>query len=294
MNQDFDWNAVDGTAQDAIQFSAPIVFWKHGKQGMQKVGGIEYTGGFFFTFDEAGENAEIAKWEHASFTNDEGKEIEGLAARGAQITIVRSRRRWFREDGNRRIFRPWNQYNDGYRGQMQSIGFINGYPVPVCFSVKGLLLTHFDEVIRYHNSKVVSIANQTAPEGRKLPAYALWMAIHAGKHSKAGQGNKQSEVTWPELWLPKVLDLDYARKMYVGKDQLTRSQALYRELDDWAQQWSRAAVETAESPLGAEDYAVEREARQSRAATVHSSQPPSYDDAPPLEPPDYNSDSIPF
>lgn len=282
MSQNFDWDAVDGTAQDAIQFSAPIVFWKHGKQAMQKVGGVEHTGGFFFTYDEAGDDAEIAKWQKASFTNDEGKEIEGLAAQGAQITIVRSRRRWFKEDGNRRIFRPWNQYEDGYRGQMQSIGFINGYSVPVCFSVKGLLLTHFDEVIRYHNSKVVSIANQTAPEGKKLPAYALWMVVQAGKHSKAGQGNKQSEVTWPELWLPKTVDLEYARKMYVGSDQLIRSQALYRELDDWAQQWSRAAVETGEPPLGAEDYAVERKVK-----AIMTTQ--NFEDEPQPE-----EDSIPF
>lgn len=268
MSNDFDWNDVDANAQDAIQFSAPTIFWKHGKKAMEEIGGINFTGGFFFTFEQAGEDAEIPKWVKSSFVNDDGKKIEGLAAQGARVTVVRSRRRWFKDDGNRKVFRPWNQYEDGFRGQMQSIGFVNGYDAPVCFALKGLLLTSFDEIIRYHNSKVVSLANQTAPSGQKLPAYALWMVVQSGKHSKAGQGNKQSEVTMPELWLPKQVNLDYARSLYVGREQLVRSQALYRELDDWAAQWNRVAVESDEPPLGAEDYAVEQEAKRSMAASA--------------------------
>lgn len=268
----FDFDAADNTAQDAIQFSAPTIFWKHGKKAMEQLGGINFTGGFFFTFEQAGDSAEIPKWSKSSFVNDDGKTIEGLAAQGARIAIVRSRRRWFKDDGNRKIFRPWNRYEDGFRGQMQSIGFVSGYTAPVCFSVKGLLLTHFDEIIRYHNSKVVSLANQTAPEGKKLPSYAFWMVVQAGKHSKAGQGNKQSEVTMPELWLPKTLSVDYAHEVYVGREQLLRSQALYRELDDWATQWNSLTTENAEQPLGADDYAVEQEARRSMSAAAGSSQ----------------------
>lgn len=273
---DFDFDLIDSSAQDEIAFSAPIVFWKHGKTELEQAGGVSYTGGFFFTYEQAGEQAEIPKWEESWFKGDKGK-IYGLAAQGAQITIVRSRRRWFKDDGGRNIYRAWNNYTEGYRGQMQSIGFIKGYDVPVCFAFKGMLITSIEEVIRYHNSKLVSLANQSAPQGQKLPHYAMWMVVHAGKHAEIGQGNKKSEVTMPELWLPKSVDIDYARKMYVGKEQLLRSQALYHELDGWAKQWDRFTVDANDAPLGAEDYSVESETRR----TMPAAPPP---------PPDFNDD----
>lgn len=282
----FDFDAVDPTAQDAIQFSAPVVFWKHGKLEMEAAGGINFTGGFFFTYEQAGDETQIPKWEESWFKGDNNKKVYGLAARGAQITIIRSRRRWFKEDGNRTLYRAWNSYEAGYRGQMQSIGFINGYDVPVCFAFKGMLITHIEEVIRHHSQKVVSIANQSAPEGQKLPHYACWMVVQAGKHFEIGSGNKKSEVTMPELWLPKAIDIDFARKMYVGREQLTRSQWLYRELEDWAHQWDRFSVESGagDVPLGGADRDSEQVVKDSYR---------SGDDAPPTHGDEYE-DPIPF
>lgn len=271
----FDWDSVDSSAQDAMQFSAPVVFWRHGQEEMEQAGGVNYTGGFFFTYEQAGEQAEIPGWEPSWFRGDNGR-VDGLAAKGARISIVRSRKRWFKDDGGRMAYRAWNSYAEGYRGQMQSIGFINGYNVPVCFAFKGMLITHIEEALRYHTSKVVSLANQKAPEGKRMPPYALWMAVQSGKHETIGQGKKTSEVTMPELWLPKTVDIEYARKMYVGGEQLVQSQNLYRELESWAHEWDKFTVvpEPDESEPGkpkdelegAQQYAQRQEAQRAGKA----------------------------
>lgn len=262
---DFDWNDVDSNAQDVVRFSAPVVFWMHGKSEMEEAGGVKFTGGFFFTYEQAGEGADIPDWKESWFKGDKDK-IYGLATRTAKIALVRSRRRWFQEIGGRMHYQPWNKYQEGFRAQMQSIGFISGYEAPVCFSFKGMLVSHIEEIVRYHTSKVVALANQTAPQGKKLPAYALWMNVTAGKHSEAGKGNKTHEVTMPELWLPKTINLDLARSLYVGKEQLLRSQALYHELDSWAQEWNQFALADEDTEntdtLGATDRAVEQEVKR--------------------------------
>ncbi len=259
----FDFDDVDGTAQDEIQFSAPSVFWKHGSKKFKESDGINHLGGFFFTYEQAGADAEIPGWQPSSFVGDNDKEIEGLSAFKARIIIVRSRRRWFKDDGGQMTYRAWNDYVKGFRGQMQSVGFIQGYDAPVCFTFKGMAVSRVEEVIRYHSAKVVSVANKEAPQGRKLPGYALWMNVMSGKHEKVGSGRDVAEVTMPELYTPKVVDLEYARKLYVGRDMLIAGQTLYRGLDEWAAQWNRFAVDPRATPLGAEDRAFEQEVKRS-------------------------------
>lgn len=256
MSKEFDFDLVDSGAQDPVQFSAPIIWWKHGKSELEEAGGINHTGGFFFTYDQAGEGTQIEGWKESWFKGSDGSKVYGLATAKARLVIIRSRRRWFKEDGNRTLYRAWNDYAEGFRGQMQAIGFVQGYDAPVCFSFKGNIISYVESCIRYHVSKVVSVANQSAPEGKKLPYYALWMPILSGKHFEAGKGNQTHEVTMPELWTPKVIDRAYALQAYIGKDLLLRAQSLYRDLDDWVRQWERFSTD-AEMPLGAADKAFE-------------------------------------
>jgi len=289
----FDFDAADNSAQDAIQFSAPVVFWKHGSEDFEEVGGINFTGGFFFTYEQAGEGVQIEKWSEASFKGDNGNKVFGLAAKGARIAIVRSRRRWFKDEDGRTVYRAWNNYEKGYRGQMQSIGYIQGYPSPVCFSFKGMAVSRVEEVIRYHAAKVLSLANQEAPQGKKLPVYALWMNVISGKHEKVGQGRDTSDVTMPELWTPKTINIEFAREMYVGKDQLIASQNLYRELDEWAAQWDGYAIGSASAAFGADDHAIEQEAKRTMA--VGASQTGHQAAGSGIKPEaDYGEDPIPF
>lgn len=251
MNNDFDFDKADSGAQDSVPLSFPVVFWRHGNPDLTELGAdnIKYTGGLFLLSED---ELKIDGWKDASFKGDKDT-VTGYAASAGHIVLVRSRKRWFKTVDNRNQFRPWNQYQPGDRGQMQAIGFIRGYDEPVCFSLKGMMIEFIQNILKEQNAKVLSVVNKEAPTGKALPLYSIWMTIKAGKHEKSGSGNKQSDVTYPEIVLPKSVDRDYCVKRYVGAANLVKFQSLYRELEQWSHEW---------------DATGEQAAQQAKAATV--------------------------
>lgn len=264
MDTNFDWDNVDSGAQDQVAITFPVVMWRNGNTRLKALGDdINHTGGFFFTYEHAGDGAQIAGWKEGSFKGDR-EDIFGLAARKAMITIIRGRKRWVKTDGKHREFRPWNGYEAGFRAQMQMVGFIKGYDEPVSFSFKGLNVDAV-EAIRREHGKLMNFVNRSAPDRSKMmPPYALWTVIEAGPHEMVGKG-QQSEATPPRIVLPKDLSIEVAKKVYVGRDLLLRSQELYRELDGWATDWDRAGGSAAPEQEDADAPANDRFA-QNRAA----------------------------
>jgi hypothetical protein len=242
---DFDFDDVDSGAQDAIDLRFPTLVWRNGDSSLEELGAenINYSGGFFFGYENAGADTVIKDWSPAAFKT-EGKKVQGIAARKAAVTFVRSRRRWFQQDQNgRKQFRPWNNYQEGFRAQIQLIGFIKGYPDPVCFPFKGLSVSEIDNIQKEHYSKIVSLANRQSPDATKrLPAYAFWTVIEAGPHKYVGDKQK-SEATMPKIVLTGQLTLETAKKLYVGRDQLKASQELYRLAEGWSHRWDGAYVQ---------------------------------------------------
>ena len=242
--EEINWDGVNKDAQDPVSLMLPLVMWRHGKEEMEQLGetNLNYTGGFFFSRDGAGADTKIPLWSEASFKGDDGK-VVGLGASVADIALVRARKRWFRNGESRTEFRAWNNYEPGMRGHVQFVGFIKGFEHPVTFTFKGLLQRAVDDVLREHMSKVLSLINRTAPKGSGLPPYALWVRVKSGKHYKEGSGQKQSEVTMPEIVLPKVIDEAFARSRFVGNENLRRFQELYFEAAGWVREWDYAGGE---------------------------------------------------
>ena len=244
--EEINWDGVNKDAQDPMSLMLPLVIWRHGKVQMKQLGAtnINYTGGFFFGYEAAGNDAQIELWSDASFAGDKD-EVKGLGAAMADISLVRARRRWFKDGETRTEFRAWNNYEPGMRGHVQYVGFIRGYDSPVTFSFKGLLGQAIEAIQREHMSKVVSLVNRTAPKGKGLPPYALWVRVKSGKHEKVGSGREQSEVTMPVIVLPPNVDIAFARGRFVGNAMVQRMQDLYVEASDWAREWDyKNGVET--------------------------------------------------
>lgn len=234
------WDDVDPAAQDAQSLSFPIVFWLNGDKKLKAANDVTYTGGLFLTDKEAGcESVEIPNWKRAMFVGGKGDEVTGVAANQAYISIVRTRKRWFREAGDRTEHFPWNtQYQEGMRGQMHAIGFIRGFDDPVCFSFKGNAMRNMVAVMAEHNRQLVAVVNRNAPKGKPgLPPYAVWMPVKAGPFEAVGKGNKQHDVTLPVIALPAQVTPEYALQRVVTREQLRQFQELYREADAWAHEW---------------------------------------------------------
>lgn len=241
-----DVDVVDPTAQTALEFSAPSVQWMNGKRALQKAGGLSFTGGFFFSYEQCEEGTTIPKWEQDSRVVGNGKEIQGIGAHVAGVTFIRFRRRWVIETDNHREFRAWNNYEPGMRGHMQVIGFIKGYPNPVCFTFRGTAIRDVTNIMQEHARKVCAFVNKSIPQGKpKLPTFAFWTGVRAGPHAMVGQG-EQSEVTAPTIAIPKEITSEYCQSIYVGRENLLASQQLFHELDSWSAAWNFDAAPTAQ------------------------------------------------
>ena len=290
-SNDFDWDGVDPGAQDEVALSFPVVMWRNGSSDLEALGeDINHVGGFFFTYEHAGDGTSIKGWKEASFKGDRGK-VPGIAAHKAMVSFIRGRKRWFRQMNDHTEYRAWGGYEPGFRAQMQIIGFVKGYENPVCFSFKGLNVNNVESIRREH-AKVLAIVNRSAPEkGVTMPAYALWTVIDAGPHEMVGKG-QQSEATPPRICLPKELNLDVARSLYVGRDLLLASQNLYRELDQWAHEWDRFG---AAQDASANDSGVTPEdAREALAAAAFDAQAPASQRPAAPATGDFDEDPIPF
>lgn len=286
QTEDINWGDIDPNAQDAMSLQLPLVLWFHGKVAMKQLGdkNIGYTGGFFFSQDAAGADTTIDLWTPQSFEGDKG-EVLGIGTNIADIALVRSRKRWFKESNDRKEFRAWRNYEPGFRAHLQIVGFIKGFEHPVTFNFKGLLGQAIEAIQREHMSKVVAILNRTSPtKGQGLPPYGLWVRLKAGKHEKVGGGSQQSEATMPVIVLPPSVDLAFAKSRFVGNDLFKRMQELYVEASDWVREW---------------DYAGGSSATESKTVQGPSADPaindPQGDYAPKGKSfEEHNADDIPF
>jgi hypothetical protein len=285
------WDDVDPGAQEQASLSFPYVIWMNGKPQFRQLADITYTGGMFLSYEEIGKEVEIKDWKASSFVGDNQKDINGVAAHQVNISIVRTRRRWFRELDGRKSFRPWkSEYIEGYRGQMQAIGFIRGLEDPVCFVFKGYVQKSMTEVMAEHSRKLVSMVNRRAPKGKPgLPPYAVWMSVKAGSHCKVGQGSNQSDVTLPQIVLPEKLSEEIAIQRVISRDQLRAFQALYKEAEHWAHEWD--AVST---PMSLREQGDSAQAPRARSASANVPDDPFGDEPLDSGGPFENENDIPF
>lgn len=297
---EYDFDDVDPSAQEAEELRYPRAAWYNGSPKAKAIGGLAYTGGMFVRREPLGESVEIPHWTIGGFEAD-GKTIETLENAHPVIAPVRYRRRWVRLEGrNVAEWYPINQqHRSGFKIEIDAVGFIKGYDSPILFNLRGYAATALLDAMRDHSAKIVSVANRKAPAGKSLPSYAFWLRLKSGAHEKVGKV-QQSDATLPRLVLPSEITDDYVRGLYIGKDSLHKSQALFRSLDVWAREWSDAANHEAHSDsayevpefAGAPRDEVEAAQRHLQARTAAaSSQPPSFDE---VLPDGIEADEIPF
>lgn len=299
--ENYAFEYVDETAQEAEELRLPRVTWYNGNSKMKAAGGIVYTGGMTCRRESLGDDVAIPNWTVGSFEAD-GKTIETLENTYPVIAVVRYRRRWAKFNGN--TCEEWypitGEYRDGFKIQIEAAGFIKGYDLPVRFDLKGHASSGLLDAMRDHSTKIVSVANKSAPQGKSLPSYAFWLRLKPGNHHLVGKG-KQSEATLPELLIDKEITDDYVRRLYVGKDQMIHFQQFFHELDGWSKEWNSTANSSySDSAYDVPEFAgtprdeiegAQRHQARTMAASAGGGQPPSFSEAPP---PSIDGDEIPF
>lgn len=237
---EFDWDEIDPQAQDVRSEVYPYVQWVNGDKKLSKVGGVAYTGGFAYPVEQDS-SIRFDGWKADSLTFDNG-EMAVLATKQSRFAVIRSRFCWFKREGKNIIRFARNEYQPGLRGWLQALVVIPGYDGLVMLTLKGMVAESFNRAMDAHWSRFVSVANRTAPQGRKLPQYAFYAELRAGAFKTVGSGEK-SEITPIELVLPEKIERQALVNAYIGKERLIQFQEYWRSTKEWKEAWDKGGEE---------------------------------------------------
>lgn len=261
MTQPFDYDAVDARVNDAAPLHFPIAQWLHGQPRLAALGGVPHTGGVVLPAKYLPEGVTLPGWTRRPVNFESGQREDALSAARVAIAVLRTRFRWFvRQEGVQAHFpRAAYESGRGMRGHLQVLCAVYGHPDPIVITFKGKASQQFETLQRDFAGKVLGPANRAAPAGQRLPAFAFWMTVVPGPHTKAGAKGQESIITPPSLDLPDPVSDEYLQRVYVGREALLRFQALWHESEPWAALWDRPASVTpgfALPPNGAAAHAA--------------------------------------
>lgn len=269
---EFDAGAVDQIDQDSVEQTGarfPFVQWCSGDQKAKKIGGMDYTGGFFVK--DGAIDAELLTgngWTKTTMTHADGSETEGWTRREMAVSVIAYRQRWeVKSNGAPAQVFPWTAYNTAKElgrpnGKTQILVLIKGLetvgPVVLTFSgtravslvgsnkSSGALTKFAQTVITAANFASDSAAKKAGkPAGKHWPYRAFWLPVGANRDAKGdplfsevGVGKDVSHVVLPvALGLPDKPDQVDLKKFYVGNDMLTTVNELYATNADWRVAW---------------------------------------------------------
>ena len=285
---DEDWlDSADDVDQSNIELIGPeypYIQWVHGDPKAKKIGGVIYTGGWFFPKQQAGAE-ELPGWEAGELTHDNGEETEGFFRRDIAVAVLHWRQCWGVTKANgKKAFFAWGQYSqaealgkaNGSRpaGRLHALCIVRGLEGtgPIILTLGGVAAASF--TVGYDKAegvlaraarvivKPVNATNAKRGKSTKFPYRAFWLTTGAQRsadgaptYTEVGQAPNSKLVTFPALiGVPDKLDIDGARALFVGREALATLNDLYADAADWAKAWDDIA------PRADEDEDEEAEA----------------------------------
>lgn len=227
---DFDYDLIDSDAIDHLEETYPRLTWWPGNPALEELGegNINYTGGLTWSSPPTG--LEIPGWNLGQYKL-KGEVISSLGARTAQIAVIHCKKWWDKCDKSK-----------DEHSHFKIIGFIKGYTEPVTIEFRGNASRNFESAFYEHIQVLVAEAQKTAPQGVKVPYYALWLTITAGKHEPTGK-TQQKECALPQIWLPKVINRDYALTQKVDREEFIKFREFWKQTKTWAEEQERQIIE---------------------------------------------------
>lgn len=264
---------IDQETVEQIGPQYPYIQWVHGDPKAKKLGGLDYTGGWFMAEGQVPDDLlKAAGWAAFTLQHQSGGETAGFARRDVTVSILQQRHCWMVQDGDRSQFFAWDKYDEAKaigapRGKTQVLVVVKGLEDvgPIVLTMRGSVGQAFSEggragVLGAFNNCVIKPANLMAAQ-RKIKARwafrAFWLTVGPRREANGdpkfdtvGQGNASSQVTLPTaLGLKdKPADADI-RAAYVGRELLEQINEVHGQTLDWKAAWNEMA---AGSPVSAE------------------------------------------
>lgn len=242
----------------------PIIQWVNGQPRNASIGGIMYTGGWFIAHNNipaALNEAMPQPWQPYTMTWESGEQTEGYAVQNITVALIRGRKGWLVQQGDKRVLKPWRGgFTPGARGKSQILVALQGIEqTPFVLTLTGKSAQFLTETTQQFQQNIVSPANKViAP--KRFPHRAFWLTLGPaidgkGKPLFVEVGQKGATSRIPQLTaidLPDApINPDDAVNHFVGRALLKTMELWYTAADDWAAQWdTQEAINAAGDAAG--------------------------------------------
>ena len=250
--QDFDYDLVDERTIETTLPTYPSAQWLNGQTALKALGGVAYTGGIVIPRRSlaAERDADVPGFTPTTLTFRSGKDEPALTAMTATVAVLRTRFCWKYGQNGHPLYVPRSGYvaNVGMKGRLQVLVVFQGDARPFAITFSAKASQFFENLLKGFDQQVVGAAHKLSPSGQRLPRFAFWLTLTAGKHQKAN-ADYESIITPPTLTLPADITRETLRTWYVGRENLERFTALYHAAEAWAKAWNGGTA----SPLPADE-----------------------------------------
>ena len=270
-------NILDGYDESDQQqiggASFPTIQWVNGKRDLSDLKNHpKHTGGWFLPSDNA-ERLDLTPeslkaWTPGEMSFGDGSGTGGFFIRDLTVSVIAWRRAW-EVAGDRRVYFPWNQYDDAVaagatmgakaRSRAQILVGVKGFPPDAIASLTlhGMTQKFFFDGLALANRYLIAPAAAMSKRGRKavIPLRMFWLdfgpkrdAKGAPEYMKVGDGSASSFITpcallglegkqTPEQVMARFVDED--RQLLPN---LTYFDSVFRDpsVQEWVHQWDTA------------------------------------------------------
>jgi hypothetical protein len=243
-------NAKDDGIQ--LPFVAPIFYWTHGKKILKSASGVAHFGGWETQEDDLflSEFSNLPN----GFAEEERHFGSVVAGRALTVAPIKTRKRWTDRSHSQTLCLVAAK-NDA--GKLEYLGV-------VVLSAKGYATQYLSNAFRAWKDHSADARRQWATvsvDGKDsvLPSWYFWQSIGTyGEFSSdvVGKGNKTSETTQPDTFLPAISNGAQLESLYVGEENYRLMAQLSGQAEEWAndERWLKGEEQLIEQAAPQYEY----------------------------------------
>jgi hypothetical protein len=207
--------------------------WLHGKPQSTAAAGL------FFPIEQIPEMKSPDFMKGSFVSAESNKEVFGFASKKAYLAIIR-------------VVTTWGKSENGSPNSTTSIlcrirGESGLFEIGVDGASKG---KPFCELINRHILQIMGVVNGSKPaNANDFEQFACWCVVEIGEPVKiTGRNGGSSNVTMPQLSVPKEVTLEYCRELFVGNNIYLQCVQDYKATARWeADKLKKQTQETVEN-----------------------------------------------
>ena len=247
--QDIVRQSMNPTDAVVLPFFAPVFYWTRGRPNIpEQQSGVQHFGGWQTDAvrleEELGGDIPFERLIRETIVTGDGESYDAYVCRYLIVATIGRRFRLTKRTLPDGSLDP----QDKGRGHLQVLAYSTGFDkdnkayipwLPVVLSAKGMSANSLDKVLK----KWQKVTAEARVQAGKVSSDFFWNRLGTfGKEVKketVGKKGAQNYITPIQLMLPDKIDLDFLKKVFVGKEIAEKMGQCAEQAQEWLHAWDK-------------------------------------------------------